>query len=332
MINLNILILNMNNVDKQYLDLLKDILDNGIEKETRAGKVKSVFGRMMHFNLKEGLPILTTKKMYAKGIIHELLWFLKGDTNIKYLVDNNVHIWDDDAYRYYCELIKKNNDKEKIYSAIKPNIVEFLSKEEFLQNVKNNVEILLSYGNYTFGDLGPVYGKQWRSFGVTETDQIQNIINTLKTNPDDRRMLCVTFNPDVVNKVALPPCHTMIQFYTKPLANGKRELSCMWSQRSVDAPLGLGFNVLSYSLLTHMIAQVCDMEIGEVICSLGDCHIYLNQLDGVKEQLTRNPHKFDLPFLELNPMIKNIDDFKYEDFKIINYQSYDKIQMPLSVG
>lgn len=322
----------MNNVDKQYLDLLKDILDNGIEKETRAGKVKSVFGRMMHFNLKEGLPILTTKKMYAKGIIHELLWFLKGDTNIKYLVDNNVHIWDDDAYRYYCELIKKNNDKEKIYSAIKPNIVEFLSKEEFLQNVKNNVEILLSYGNYTFGDLGPVYGKQWRSFGVTETDQIQNIINTLKTNPDDRRMLCVTFNPDVVNKVALPPCHTMIQFYTKPLANGKRELSCMWSQRSVDAPLGLGFNVLSYSLLTHMIAQVCDMEIGEVICSLGDCHIYLNQLDGVKEQLTRDPHKFDLPFLELNPMIKNIDDFKYEDFKIINYQSYDKIQMPLSVG
>lgn len=322
----------MNNVDKQYLDLLKDILDNGIEKETRAGKVKSVFGRMMHFNLKEGLPILTTKKMYAKGIIHELLWFLKGDTNIKYLVDNNVHIWDDDAYRYYCELIKKNNDKEKIYSAIKPNIVEFLSKEEFLQNVKNNVEILLSYGNYTFGDLGPVYGKQWRSFGVTETDQIQNIINTLKTNPDDRRMLCVTFNPDVVNKVALPPCHTMIQFYTKPLANGKRELSCMWSQRSVDAPLGLGFNVLSYSLLTHMIAQVCDMEIGEVICSLGDCHIYLNQLDGVKEQLTRNPHKFDLPFLELNPMIKNIDDFKYKDFKIINYQSYDKIQMPLSVG
>lgn len=338
----------MNNLDKQYLDLLKDILENGVEKDTRAGKVKSVFGRMMHFNLKEGLPILTTKKMYTKGVIHELLWFLKGSTNIKYLVENNVHIWDDDAYRYYTELIKKNNEIAKDVKILFGSYeIEQLSKEDFLKNVleEKTMKFILKHSyfddhsvekgeilNYTFGDLGPVYGKSWRNFGTKGVDQIQKIIKTLKSNPDDRRMLCVAFNPDVLDEVALPPCHTMIQFYTKPLANGKRELSCMWSQRSVDCPLGWGFNVLSYSLLTHMIAQVCDMEVGEVVCSLGDCHIYLNQIEGIEEQLTRDPYKFDLPSLELNPNIKDINDFKYEDFKIINYQSYDKIKMPLSVG
>lgn len=350
----------MNNVDKQYLDLLKDILENGTEKDTRAGRVKSVFGRMMRFNLKEGFPLLTTKKVFTKGIIHELLWFLKGDTNIKYLIDNNVHIWDDDAYRHYCNLVKKHNEKEKLYSAIKPNIVEIVSKEEFIEKIKNNENILLNYSKYTFGDLGQVYGHQWRHFGISNTDQIQNIINTLKTNPDDRRMLCIAFNPDVLEDVALPPCHTMMQFYTRELSiyerfdwlckNSefkyneitldlleenkvpKRELSCMWSQRSVDTSLGLPFNTTSYGLLTHMIAKVCNMAVGDLICSLGDCHIYLNQIEGIREQLTRDPNKYDLPKLKFAREINDIDDFKFEDIIIENYQSYDKIKMPLSVG
>lgn len=350
----------MNNVDKQYLDLIKDILENGVEKETRAGRVKSVFGRMMRFNLKEGLPLLTTKKVFTKGVIHELLWFLSGNTNIKYLVDNNVNIWTDDAYRYYKQLVDSHNKKEKIYSAMKPNIVDVVSKEDFVENIKNGTEIVLSYHKYTFGDLGPVYGHQWRHFGRSNTDQIQTIIDTLKTNPDDRRMLCIAFNPDVLDKVALPPCHTMMQFYTRELTlferfdwlckhsdfkydeitkdileeNNvpKRELSCMWSQRSVDVGLGYPFNLLSYSVLTHMIAEICNMEVGDIICSLGDCHIYLNQTEGINEQLSRDPYKYELPKLKFTRKIENIDDFKFEDIIIENYQSYDKIKLPLSVG
>lgn len=243
----------MNNVDNQYLTLLKDVLENGVEKETRAGKVKSVFGRMMRFNLKEGLPILTTKKVYVKGVIHELLWFLKGDTNIKYLVDNNVHIWDDDAYRYYLELFNDN--------AIK------LKKDEFIQAVKEEKTYALNSNNkrYKAGDLGLIYGKQWRNQGLKHIDQIQNIINTLKTNPDDRRMLCMAWNSNDLDEMALPPCHYGFQVYTRILtsserlewlwehSNGEydewispakdtldklnvpqRELSLMWMQRSCD--------------------------------------------------------------------------------------------------
>lgn len=369
----------MNNVDKQYLGLLNDILVNGTEKETRAGRVKSVFGRMMRFDFKEGFPLLTTKKVFTKGIIHELLWFLKGDTNIKYLVDNNVHIWDDDAYRFYCETIKKNNDTLDIlpkhpewYNDYKQKF-EILSKEEWHQGVlegrKLHVVIdeksyLMSYTpntweyEYTFGDLGPVYGKQWRNqFGK---DQIQDIIDKLKTNPDDRRMLCVTWNNYDIDKMALPPCHTMMQFYTRELSIHerfdwlckhsdvkydditldlleeynvpKRELSCMWNQRSVDSSLGLPFNITSYGILTHMIAEVCNMVVGELICSLGDCHIYLNQIEGVEQQLARDPFKYELPNLRFARKIDNIDDFKFEDIIIENYKSYDKIKMPLSVG
>ena len=186
--------------------------------------------------------------------------------------------------------------------------------------------------NYTFGDLGDVYGKQWRRFGVSGRDQIADVINKLKTNPDDRRMLVIAFNPDVIDSVALPPCHILFKFYTKPLENGKRELSCCWTQRSVDLPLGWALNVLSYSILTHMIAQCCDMEVGEILCSLGDVHIYANQIDGVKEQLSRDPYKYDLPKIELNPDIKDIDDFTIDDIKIVGYESYPKIYFPLSVG
>lgn len=345
----------MNNVDKQYLDLLQDILDNGVYKNTRAGWVKSVFGRTMRFNLKEGLPLLTTKKVFYKGIIHELLWFLSGDTNIKYLVDNNVHIWDDDAYRWYLELSKKSKQQ--------------MTKEEFLEMVKNPTSFALPteregiLRHYKPGDLGPVYGHQWRKQGKKQIDQIQNIINMLKTNPDDRRMLCIAWNTNDFDDMALPPCHYGFQVYTRALSNferlewlwehsdgeydewktateekldelnvPKRELSLMWMQRSCDYGLGFCFNLLSYSVLTHMIAQCVNMTCGEVICILGDVHIYENHFDGLKEQLSRDAHKYDLPKLILNPDITNIDDFKYEDIKIEGYESFPTIKLPLSVG
>ena len=268
----------MNKVDKQYLDLARDILENGVWKQTRAGEVLSVFDRTMRFNLKDGLPLLTTKKIFTKGCLIELLWFLKGDTNIKYLIDNNVNIWTDDAYRYYCELCKKHNaaqpfynEEQGCYAVTEKTPVD---KEHFIEKVKfENVEpfvmrdennnMMFLY-NYTFGDLGDVYGKQWRRFGVSGVDQIQNIVNTLRTNPDDRRMLCVAFNPDALYSVtgcALPPCHVMFQFWTRELSEHerlnllpkekasddwtarmdemnvpKRELSCSFIMRSNDLP------------------------------------------------------------------------------------------------
>ena len=340
----------MNNVDKQYLNLLQDILENGIYKETRAGAVKSVFGRQMRFNLKEGLPILTTKKVFVKGIIHELLWFLNGNTNIKYLVDNNVHIWDDDAFRYYLELCKKDN-------------IDALDKESFLKMIQIEAKQEFNGILYKFGDLGKVYGHQWRKQGEKQIDQIKNIIETLKTNPDDRRMICMAWNANDFNEMALPPCHYGFQVYTRELtpterlewlwehSNGEydewksptkqslddlgvpqRELSLMWSQRSCDFGLGFCFNLLSYSILLAMLAQCVNMTCGDVICSLGDVHIYENHIEGLTEQLNRNPFKYDLPKLELNPNVKNINDFTYDDIKIIGYESYPIIKLPLSVG
>ena len=340
----------MNNVDKQYLNLLQDILENGVYKETRAGWVKSLFGKQMRFNLKEGLPILTTKKVFVKGIIHELLWFLNGNTNIKYLVDNNVHIWDDDAFRYYLELCKKDN-------------IDALDKESFLKMVQIEAKQEFNGILYKFGDLGKVYGHQWRKQGEKQIDQIKNIIETLKTNPDDRRMICMAWNANDFNEMALPPCHYGFQVYTRELtpterlewlwehSNGEynewksptkqslddlgvpqRELSLMWSQRSCDFGLGFCFNLLSYSILLAMLAQCVNMTCGDVICSLGDVHIYENHIEGLTEQLNRNPFKYDLPKLELNPNVKNINDFTYDDIKIIGYESYPIIKLPLSVG
>ena len=340
----------MNNVDKQYLNLLQDILENGVYKETRAGWVKSLFGKQMRFNLKEGLPILTTKKVFTKGIIHELLWFLNGDTNIKYLIGNNVHIWDDDAYRYYLELCKKDN-------------IDALDKETFLKMVQIEAKQEFNGILYKFGDLGKVYGHQWRKQGEKQIDQIQNIINMLKSNPDDRRMICMAWNANDFDEMALPPCHYGFQVYTRELtpterlewlwehSNGEynewksptkqslddlgvpqRELSLMWSQRSCDFGLGFCFNLLSYSILLAMLAQCVNMTCGDVICSLGDVHIYENHIEGLTEQLNRNPFKYDLPKLELNPNVKNINDFTYDDIKIIGYESYPIIKLPLSVG
>lgn len=340
----------MNNVDKQYLDLLQDILDNGVYKETRSGAVKSVFGRMMRFNLQDGLPILTTKKVFTKGIIHEALWFLSGNTNIKYLVDNNVHIWNEDAYRYYKELCRKYNEKE-----IPQN------EEVFLKYVKLNATHHFNTFEYTYGDLNKIYGYQWRNWrGI---DQIGNLIRTLKENPSDRRLIVSAWNVDEIPSMGLPPCHYAFQCYATPLNNMERlnwlcehsngeydewksatseqlnelnvpkyGLNLMWNQRSVDCCLGLPFNITSYAILLRIIAQCVNMIPNELICSLGDTHIYENHIEGVKEQLTRDPQKYSLPKLWLNPEIKNIDDFTFDDIKIENYESYPSIKFPLSVG
>lgn len=263
---------------KQYLDLLKEIRDNGVVKTDRTGVgTKSIFGHQMRFNLQDGFPLLTTKKVFLKGIIYELLWFLKGDTNIKFLTDHNVHIWDEWA------------DEN--------------------------------------GDLGYVYGKQWRSWETTDgrvIDQISQVVDLIKNHPDSRRILVTAWNPAEIDKMALPPCHCLFQFY---VADGK--LSCQLYQRSADTFLGVPFNIASYALLTMMLAQVCGLEPGEFIHTTGDTHLYLNHLDQVDEQLSREPRP--LPKMIINPDVKSIFDFKYEDFKLEGYDPWPTIKAPIAV-
>lgn len=296
---------------RQYLDLLSKIKEDGSIQMDRTGTgTKSIFGYQMRFDLQKGFPIVTTKKIYINSIIYELLWFLKGYTNIKYLKDNKVGIWDDDAYRFYlknCGLCKE-----------KP-----LSYEEFLNVIKNN-DCQWSFGNgYILGDLGPVYGKQWTNWdGI---NQIERVIESIKTNPSSRRHIVSAWNVGEVDDMALPPCHTLFQFY---VSNGK--LSCQLYQRSGDAFLGIPFNISSYSLLTMMIAQVTGLEVGEFIHTIGDAHIYLNHLEQVDLQLTREPNI--LPEMCLNKEIKNINDFKFEDFILLGYEPHSSIKGKLSTG
>lgn len=263
---------------KQYLDLLREIRDNGVVKTDRTGVgTKSIFGHQMRFNLQDGFPLLTTKKVFLKGIIYELLWFLKGDTNIKFLTDHNVHIWDEWA------------DEN--------------------------------------GDLGYVYGKQWRSWETTDgrvIDQISQVVDLIKNHPDSRRILVTAWNPAEIDKMALPPCHCLFQFY---VADGK--LSCQLYQRSADTFLGVPFNIASYALLTMMLAQVCGLEPGEFIHTTGDTHLYLNHLNQVDEQLSREPRP--LPKMIINPDVKSIFDFKYEDFKLEGYDPWPAIKAPIAV-
>lgn len=353
----------MNKLDEQYFNLAKDILKNGIEKDTRSGKVISVFGRQLRHKMSDGFPLLTTKKMFTKGMIHELLWFIKGDTNIKYLIENNVHIWDDDAYRAYLDLVNEHN-----IQAVKNDSYEIVkeSKDDFLKHVLNGDEIQFKINpndknhihEYKYGDLGPIYGHQWRSWNNT-IDQLKNIIETLKDNPNDRRLLVSAWNVSDIPFMALPPCHYCYQFYTRPLTLSERislyydrnnketkltdktldnldipkyELSLMWNQRSGDFGLGVCLNISSYSLLLAMVAQCVNMTCGEVIGNIGDTHIYVNHIDSLNEQLQNDPYKYDLPTLALNPEIKDIDNFTFDDIKIIGYESYPKIYFPLSVG
>lgn len=263
---------------KQYLDLMRDILENGTNKSDRTGTgTCSIFGRQIRFNLNKGFPLLTTKKLYLQGIIHELLWFLQGNTNIKYLNDNNVHIWD------------KWADKN--------------------------------------GNLGPIYGYQWRSWPTANgrhIDQISEIIKTLKKNPDSRRIIVSAWNVGEINNMALPPCHALFQFY---VADNK--LSCQLYQRSADIFLGVPFNIASYSLLTIMIAQVCNLELGDFIHTFGDVHIYNNLIDQVKLQLTREPKP--LPIIKLSPDVKDIFAFKFENFQLEGYDPYPAIKGEVSV-
>ena len=263
---------------RQYLDMLREIRSHGVIKKDRTGVgTQSIFGHQCRYDLQEGFPLLTTKKVFLKGVIHELLWFIAGDTNIKYLLDNNVHIWDEWA------------DEN--------------------------------------GDLGPVYGHQWRSWPAPDgrsVDQLANVIEQIKRTPDSRRLMVTAWNPGEVDSMALPPCHCLFQFY---VAEGR--LSCQLYQRSADTFLGVPFNIASYSLLTMMIAQECGLQPGEFIHTTGDTHIYLNHFEQVDEQLTREPRK--LPVMRLNPDVKSVFDFRFEDFTLEGYDPWPAIKAPVAV-
>lgn len=287
---------------KQYIDLCNYILNNGVKKDDRTGTgTISVFGYQMRFNLGEGFPLLTTKKVHLKSIIHELLWFISGSTNIKYLVDNDVRIWNDWPY----DLYKKSPD------------FQGETIEEFAAKIKESDEFAKKYGN-----LGPVYGKQWRDFNGV--DQLSNLIEQIKTNPNSRRLIISAWNPAEVDKMALPPCHSFMQFY---VSEGK--LSCQLYQRSADVFLGVPFNIASYALFTMMIAQVCGLEPGDFVHTLGDAHIYLNHLDQVNKQIKRSLRP--LPKMVINPNVKSIFDFKYEDFTLLNYNPHSGIKGKVAV-
>jgi len=350
----------MNKLDKQYQDLLQTILDYGVEKKDRTGTgTKSIFGYTIRHNMQDGFPVLTTKKMAWKTMVTELLWFLRGDTNIKFLVENGCHIWDGDAYMNYLNNSRPNeNDKDFHETRI------LISKEEFINKIKTDDKFAKKWG-----ELGPVYGKQWRKwenffydcpdpdgdgFRHSEVDQIQNLINDLKTNPDSRRLMVNAWNVGELNQMVLPPCHYGFQVYTRELtweeqvqwvlkntdvelenvyiveeiakpSTPTRAISLMWNQRSVDTPLGLPFNIASYALLLMMIADEVNMIPEELIGNLGDCHVYLDQQDGVREQLNRQPMKLPKVTIQDGIYCSSPNDVLLE-----NYESHPSIKFPLS--
>jgi thymidylate synthase len=352
----------MNNLDKQYTDLLQSILDYGVEKKDRTGTgTKSVFGYTVRHNMRDGFPLLTTKKMAWKTMVTELIWFLRGDTNIKFLVDNECHIWDGDAFKNFME--NSEGDPDMIWNM-----------EQFIEMIRTDDEFAKEWG-----ELGPVYGKQWRSWptysvrdttfktGIytawrNEVDQIANLINDLKTNPDSRRLMVNAWNVGELDQMVLPPCHYGFQVYTRELSLEERHdikeqygfdcrklakpsieqldaaniptraISLMWNQRSVDTFLGLPFNISSYGLLLKIIAKEVNMVPDELIGNLGDVHLYLNHIEQAKEQIDREP--FELPKLGMDyregEYDKNLTDFVPDDFYLIDYQSHPAIKAPLS--
>ena len=351
----------MNKLDQQYINLLEDILDNGVEKQDRTGTgTLSVFGRQIRHKMSEGYPLLTTKKMAFKTMVVELLWFLRGDTNIKYLVDNGCNIWNGDAYKRYSAVSSLSGK------------IESLTQEEFIDKIKTDDEFAEEWGN-----LGPIYGKQWREwrnykwdkidmdFRIEYVDQIQNLINDLKTNPDSRRLMVNAWNVGELNQMVLPPCHYGFQVYTRELSESERiklwtdsigksihfatnledgdldklgvpsrAISLMWNQRSVDTFLGLPFNIASYGLLLMIIAKEVNMFPDELIGNLGDVHIYKNHIDQAKEQISRNPYKLPKILFKdhINPSDWDsiIPILRAKDFILDGYECHETIKAPLS--
>jgi thymidylate synthase len=368
-----------NNLDKQYQSLLQDILDNGVKKETRNGGTLSVFGRQIRHNMQDGFPLLTTKKMAWKTMVTELLWFLRGDTNIKFLVDNNCHIWDGDCFSNYLKNRDRFSNKDNVNEDVVINGMNGSSnraytKEEFINKIKTDDEFAKKWG-----ELGKIYGKQWRSWGTGENvtighnglhtlvgekviDQIANLINNLKTNPDSRRLMVNAWNVGELDQMVLPPCHYGFQVYTRELSLEERAqykkkrdgiartfapythqmldgsniptraISLMWNQRSVDTFLGLPFNIASYGLLLEIIAKTLNMVPDELIGNLGDTHLYLNHIEQAKEQIGRT--SFELPTLNQFPTYEwsrpSIESYVLGDFTLNGYQSHEKIIAPLS--
>jgi thymidylate synthase len=354
----------MNQIDRQYKELLEHILHFGVDKADRTGTgTKSIFGWQIRHNMQEGFPLLTTKKMAWKTMVTELLWFLRGDTNIKFLVDNSCHIWDGDAYKNYCNAYP---NVEKTFKYEGSDIeVRKMTKEEFINMIKTDDKFAKKWGK-----LGPIYGAQWRKWGGLQDltdddkpiylDQIANLISELKTNPDSRRLMVSAWNVGELNQMVLPPCHYGFQVYTRELTPDervkyfeknpeswpdnemsnvpKRAISLMWNQRSVDTFLGLPFNIASYALLLEIIAKAVNMVPDELIGNLGDVHLYNNHIEQAKEQITRTP--FDLPKLIINSGNENwhllevdeiINTFDVDiTFKVENYQSHPSIKAPLS--
>jgi thymidylate synthase len=351
----------MNNIDKAYQALLQDILDNGVEKQDRTGTgTISVFGRQIRHKMSEGYPLLTTKKMAFKTMVTELLWFLRGDTNIKYLVDNGCHIWDGDAWANY-----QRKMLEKFYDDTTIAGYAITNEEDFIKKIKTDDEFAKKWGK-----LGPIYGEQWRSWdwdlNPEPIDQIQNLINDLKTNPDSRRLMVNAWNVGALDQMVLPPCHYGFQVYTRELGVDernkifasrspndpsprisefydrnnipKRAISLMWNQRSVDTFLGLPFNIASYGLLLEIIAKEVNMVPDELIGNLGDVHLYKNHIEQAKEQITRKP--MELPSVKINrtlfeggkpnPNKLDLDYYSIHNFELLNYQSHPPIKAPLS--
>jgi thymidylate synthase len=340
----------MNNIDKSYQALLQDILDNGVEKQDRTGTgTISVFGRQIRHKMSEGYPLLTTKKMAFKTMVTELLWFLKGDTNIKYLVENGCRIWDGDAYKRYKSTNPDYLTDDEMFKTER-GTYKFFTQEEFINKIKTDDEFAKKWG-----ELGPIYGKQWRAFDEEEwggIDQIQNLINDLKTNPDSRRLMVTAWNPSYQHQMVLPPCHYGFQVYTRELSEDERydlcvaqkskmtaisekdyikyniptrAISLMWNQRSVDTFLGLPFNIASYGLLLEMIAKEVNMIPDELIGNLGDVHLYSNHIEQAKEQITRTP--MTLPKVEITELNLLEGSVSVE---LKNYIHHDPIKAPLS--
>ena len=367
----------MNNLDKQYLDLMQDILDRGSEKGDRTGTgTKSIFGKQLRFNMAEGFPLLTTKKIHFKSVAHELLWFLRGETHIKSLVKEGVTIWSDWPYQKYLDYAMNLEEPDYFYHVDDPNenMIRCMTIKEFNERVVNDEKF-----SRQFGDLGPVYGKQWVDWGgqlarkhqtmaggsvyFEGINQINKLVEDLKFNPDSRRMMVNAWNVSDVDQMALPPCHYGFQVYTRELntqernewfqihRNGnnpfmksdwkdfeldqqnipKRAISLMWNQRSVDTFLGLPFNIASYALLLHLLADVVNMVPDELICNLGDVHLYNNHLDFAKEQISREPHE-NLPRLVIKNKRANVTHYSYDDFEIVDYTSHPNFKnVPIAV-